>query len=84
MDAISGAVSTTGPGREAAPALAAGQLMLTVEDVAKVLICSPRSVHRLVDAGRIPKPCSLGRLTRWPRQRLEEWIAAGCPECRRK
>ena len=53
--------------------------MLTVTGVAKMLACSPRSVYRLADAGRIPPPVRIGGLVRWPRAMLEQWIAEGCP-----
>ena len=53
--------------------------MLTATGVAKMLACSPRSVYRLADAGRIPPPVRIGGLVRWPRAALEQWIAEGCP-----
>ena len=53
--------------------------MLTVTDVAAMLACSPRSVYRLADAGRIPPPVRIGGLVRWPWAALEKWIAEGCP-----
>ena len=54
--------------------------MLTVHDVATMLNCSPRTVYRLTDTGRIPHPVKLGALVRWPREVIEQWIAAGCPK----
>ena len=53
--------------------------MLTVDGVAQMLACSPRSVYRLADAGRIPPPVRIGGLVRWSRALLEQWIAEGCP-----
>ena len=53
--------------------------MLTASGVAKMLACSPRSIYRLVDAGRILPPVRIGGLIRWPRASLEKWIADGCP-----
>ena len=53
--------------------------MLTVDGVAALLACSPRSIYRLADAGRIPPPVRIGGLVRWPRAMLEKWIAEGCP-----
>ena len=53
--------------------------MLTATGVAKMLVCSPRSIYRLADAGRIPPPVRIGGLVRWPRAALEQWIAEGCP-----
>ena len=56
--------------------------LLTVEQVAAKLNCSPRHVYRLADAGRMPRPLKLGALCRWSRSVLESWIAEGCQPCR--
>lgn len=53
--------------------------MLTVDQVARMLCCSPRTVRRLTDAGRMPRPVRLGSLLRWPRESVESWISQGCP-----
>ena len=57
-------------------------IMLTVQGVAVLLACSPRTVYRLADAGRMPPPVKLGALARWSRDAIDSWIAAGCPNCR--
>jgi excisionase family DNA binding protein len=56
--------------------------LVDADDVAKTLNCSRRTVRRLADSGRMPAPIRLGRLLRWDRRALLEWIAAGCPSCR--
>lgn len=56
--------------------------LLDVGAVAELLDCSTRHVYRLADSGRMPAPVKLGTLVRWPRQAIEEWIAAGCPPVR--
>ncbi len=61
------------------PTPSIGAVMLTINGVAAMLACSPRTVHRLVDAGRIPRPVHLGGMIRWPREPLEQWIARRCP-----
>lgn len=61
------------------PDLPTQSTLLTVNGVAKMLACSPRTVYRLVDAGRIPQPVKIGGMVRWPRELLEKWIAQGCP-----
>ena len=53
--------------------------MLTVEEVAAILKCSPRTVYRLADAGKVPPPCRLGALVRWPANVVQSWISEGCP-----
>ena len=56
--------------------------LLTVSDVAVILICSSRTVRRLADAGMMPVPLRLNSLLRWRRADIDEWIAAGCRSCR--
>jgi len=55
--------------------------LLDVEQVAQMLACSKRHVYRLSDAALMPRPVRLGALVRWPRQAIDDWIAAGCPAC---
>lgn len=56
--------------------------LLTVDDVARLMACSSRSVYRLSDAGRIPRPMKIGGLVRWSATEVETWIKDGCPDCR--
>jgi excisionase family DNA binding protein len=56
--------------------------LLTVKEVAWLLDCSPRSVYRLADAGRMPSPVRVGRLVRWRWGEIESWIKADCPAVR--
>lgn len=60
-----------------------GWSLLTVEDVAKKIRCSPRTVHRLKDAGLMPPPRRIGSMIRWDRSELEAWIVEGCKSVRR-
>ncbi len=53
--------------------------LLTPEDVARILSCSPRTVNRLATSGRIPKPVRLGRLVRWNRQTHRRVDRGGLP-----
>ena len=57
--------------------------MLDASDIGVILKCSPRTVYRLVDAGRMPSPVRLGGLIRWNQAVIDEWLANGCPACRR-
>jgi excisionase family DNA binding protein len=59
--------------------MAEEKLLLDVREVASLLGVSPRSVWEWSDSGQIPKPISLGRLRRWRRMDLEDWLrqAAG-------
>jgi len=53
--------------------------LLTVDDVAGQLVCSPRHVRRMSDRGAMPTAVRLGGLVRWERIAIERWIAKGCP-----
>jgi excisionase family DNA binding protein len=58
-------------------------VLLGIKAVAKLLDCSVRHVHRLRDGGRMPQPVKLGSLVKWNRAELDQWVASGCPSCRR-
>ncbi len=53
--------------------------LLDAGSVAKVCACSLRTVRRLADTGRMPKPIRLNGLVRWRRAEVLAWISAGCP-----
>lgn len=54
--------------------------LIGVPEVAEMLGIAERTVRRLKDTGRTPKPITLGRrLLRWRREEIERWIDAGCP-----
>jgi excisionase family DNA binding protein len=57
--------------------------LLDVGAVAAMLSCSTRHVYRLADAGQMPPPVKLRALVRWPRRSVEQWLADGCPPCRK-
>ena len=56
--------------------------MIDVDAVAGLLGCSSRHVRRMADSGAMPRPIHLGRLVRWRRADVDQWLAAGCPSCR--
>ena len=58
--------------------------LLDIATVARMLSCSVRHVHRLRDSRRMPHPIKLGALVRWRLTDIEEWVAEGCPSCRRR
>jgi excisionase family DNA binding protein len=57
--------------------------LLTVHDLSGKLNCSTRHIYRLVDTRRIPQPVKLGALLRWVKSDVDEWVANGCPDCRK-
>lgn len=62
--------------------VAAAPALLDVDEVARMLSCSPRHVRRLADRGALPRGVRLGRLLRWRREEVEVWIQQGCPNSR--
>lgn len=56
------------------------QTLVGADWLATTIGCSSRHILRMVDAGLMPKPIKLGRLTRWRRCEIEQWLANGCPE----
>ncbi|MCA9253957.1 MAG: helix-turn-helix domain-containing protein [Phycisphaerales bacterium] len=75
--------TTTYPigGETGGPVRALAEL-LDVKQTADLLNCGTRTVHRLADAGKMPRPVRLGSLVRWSRSELVAWIDAGCPTSR--
>ena len=51
----------------------------TAGDIAALVPCSTRHIRRLDSMRAIPGRYTLGRLVRWHRKLVEEWIADGCP-----
>lgn len=68
-------------GATAGPDKAQAEL-LSVDDLATLLRCSPRHIYRLADAGKMPRPMKLGALVRWSRVEVQSWIANGCKATR--
>lgn len=58
-------------------------LLMTVDDLARELRTSPKTIWRMDQAGRLPRAIKIGHAKRWPRQTIVGWIAAGAP-CREK
>ena len=69
-------------GQDAAPVINAA--LISIHEVANMLDCSPRHIYRLADTRRIPQPIKLGALLRWVKADFEQWITAGCPDCRKR
>lgn len=54
-------------------------LLISVGDLAKIVKLSPRSIWRLLNAGRIVAPVRIGGSVRWRYQDIKRWIDDGCP-----
>ena len=59
-----------------------GRKLGDVNVVATKLSCSTRHAYRLADAGKMPAPLHPGALVRWDLDKIDQWIAAGCPPVR--
>jgi len=59
------------------------KLLLKARDVAALCGVSVRTVWDWRAAGRLPQPINIGRLVRWRRKDIEDWIEAGCPDMSR-
>jgi len=55
------------------------KLLVPVEEVARTLSISRRSVWKGVRAGSVPQPVKVLGRTLWRRAELEKWVARGCP-----
>jgi excisionase family DNA binding protein len=66
------------------PEKVVGRRLGDVKAVAEKLDCSQRHVYRMADAGKMPAPLRLGSLVRWDLDRIDAWIAAGCPAVERR
>lgn len=64
----------TTPAAELPPAL-----LMTVDDIARDLRTSPKTIRRMDAAGKLPRAVKIGRAKRWPRATVVAWIAAGAP-----
>ena len=53
--------------------------LLTAQQVSTMVNMGHRTWWRLVASGRAPAPVRLGRIVRWRRRELMEWIEADCP-----
>ena len=52
--------------------------LLGLEDVARILNASRRSVERLISSGRFPRPdLRIGRMPRWKPETIRGWIEKG-------
>lgn len=58
--------------------------LIDVNEVAKLLNISSRTVYRLNDMGKMPKVIRIGSLVRWSRKAIEQWIADGCRAVERR
>lgn len=54
-------------------------LLIDMNQVAKLLKVSPRTVNKMEHCGEMPKAIRIARVVRWGYDEINQWIAAGCP-----
>lgn len=55
----------------------AGEVLLTVRQLAIMLQLSPKTIARMRRAGRLPAPVRRGRAVRWRLDDVTRWLDAG-------
>ena len=58
--------------------------LLDIRETARICGFSEKHVRRLSSIGRMPASIKLGRIVRWSRRELLNWIAEGCPDHRQE
>ncbi|MCD8141537.1 MAG: hypothetical protein LUE17_17520 [Planctomycetaceae bacterium] len=53
--------------------------LVDVNEAARLCMISASMFYKLNAAGKTPLPVHLGKLLRWRKIELLDWIAAGCP-----
>lgn len=65
-----------------APVFGDGTQLVTVDQVARTLGLSVRTVRRMDSAGKLPAPVRVGGSVRWRKADVAAWVTAGCPSRR--
>jgi predicted DNA-binding transcriptional regulator AlpA len=53
--------------------------LVTINEVAKILKCSRRTIFRFNVQQKTPPPLSIDGITMWPAKDIEQWIEIGYP-----
>jgi len=56
-----------------------GRVALSAEELAEMLGVSRSHVFRMASSGLLPPAIRFGRVVRWSRATIEDWVAAGAP-----
>jgi predicted DNA-binding transcriptional regulator AlpA len=57
-----------------------GPLLISAKALAKLLDVSDRTIQRLCQRSKMPKPIHFGRNARWRLDIITKWIDDGCPQ----
>jgi excisionase family DNA binding protein len=61
--------------KQQASVISSDQRLLTIEQVATLLAVSRACVRKWMVSGVLPRPLKLGRLVRWERDVISDWLA---------
>jgi predicted DNA-binding transcriptional regulator AlpA len=61
----------------------ADEQLLNKPQLTEMGLGSGRHIARMSDARLMPAPVKLGRLVRWRKSDIDQWIKDGCPRCNR-
>jgi predicted DNA-binding transcriptional regulator AlpA len=53
--------------------------LMTVQDVARLMTVSKRTVWRMRNSGAVPRPVKILGAVRWKGSDIRQWLDAGCP-----
>jgi len=59
-----------------------GTLLISTSDLARELQVSAKTITRMDQSGKLPRPVRIGRSKRWVIQTIVDWIEAGTPNRR--
>ncbi len=54
--------------------------LVDAREAARLCRISPPMLYKLNADGKMPPPIRLGKLMRWRRKEIVEWIEKGCPD----
>ena len=54
-------------------------LLINARELARMMQVSPRTLWRLLSAGKLIRPIRIGGNTRWRLDEVKDWIDRGCP-----
>jgi len=62
------------------PRVALDGRAIDAKEVARLLSLSERTVRRLDQEGKLPRPVRIGGSVRWRLEEIQAWLHSGCPE----
>ena len=54
------------------------------KELGRILGLAVRTVRRLDQAGKLPRPVRIGAAVRWRLEEIQDWLTSGCPDRTRR